>query len=61
MHRILQVMGIHEAFAAISRPARGMRLMDGSHRVLAEFLRDKLCGPNGFPQANSSTSPNSNN
>jgi 3-(3-hydroxy-phenyl)propionate hydroxylase len=52
VHRILQAMGIHEAFATISRPARGMRLLDGSHRVLAEFLRDNPCGPNGFPQAN---------
>jgi 3-(3-hydroxy-phenyl)propionate hydroxylase len=52
VHRILQAMGVHQAFAAITRPARGMRLLDGSHRVLAEFLRDNPCGPNGFPQAN---------
>ncbi|MFF3468292.1 bifunctional 3-(3-hydroxy-phenyl)propionate/3-hydroxycinnamic acid hydroxylase [Streptomyces sp. NPDC002619] len=52
VHRILQAMGIHETFSEISRPARGMRLLDGSHRVLAEFLRDNPCGRHGFPQAN---------
>ncbi|MHB9856738.1 bifunctional 3-(3-hydroxy-phenyl)propionate/3-hydroxycinnamic acid hydroxylase MhpA [Streptomyces sp. YIM S03343] len=52
VHRILQAMGIHERFSAISRPARGMRLLDGSHRVLAEFLRDSPRGRHGFPQAN---------
>ncbi|MFE4958726.1 bifunctional 3-(3-hydroxy-phenyl)propionate/3-hydroxycinnamic acid hydroxylase [Streptomyces sp. NPDC056653] len=52
VHRILQAVGIHEAFSEITRPARGMRLLDGSHRVLAEFLRDKPYGWHGFPQAN---------
>ncbi|MGI8332140.1 bifunctional 3-(3-hydroxy-phenyl)propionate/3-hydroxycinnamic acid hydroxylase [Actinomadura scrupuli] len=52
VHRILQALGVHEEFGAISRPARGMRLLDGSHRVLGEFLRDDLCGRHGFPQAN---------
>ncbi|WP_263107271.1 bifunctional 3-(3-hydroxy-phenyl)propionate/3-hydroxycinnamic acid hydroxylase [Kitasatospora sp. DSM 101779] len=52
VHRILQAMGIHDAFGAISRPTRGMRLLDGSHRVLAEFRRDKPCGRHGFPEAN---------
>ncbi|MER5689738.1 bifunctional 3-(3-hydroxy-phenyl)propionate/3-hydroxycinnamic acid hydroxylase [Streptomyces sp. NPDC002205] len=52
VHRILQAVGIHEKFSEITRPARGMRLLDGSHRVLAEFLRDKPYGWNGFPQAN---------
>ncbi|MFF5185778.1 bifunctional 3-(3-hydroxy-phenyl)propionate/3-hydroxycinnamic acid hydroxylase [Streptomyces sp. NPDC000345] len=52
VHRILQAVGIHEAFGAITRPARGMRLLDGSHRVLAEFRRDNPCGRYGFPEAN---------
>ncbi|MFE1442724.1 bifunctional 3-(3-hydroxy-phenyl)propionate/3-hydroxycinnamic acid hydroxylase [Streptomyces sp. NPDC058739] len=52
VHRILQAVGIHEAFSEITRPARGMRLLDGSHRVLAEFLRDSPYGWHGFPQAN---------
>jgi 3-(3-hydroxy-phenyl)propionate hydroxylase len=52
VHRILQAVGIHETFGEITRPARGMRLLDGSHRVLAEFLRDNPCGRHGFPQAN---------
>ncbi|WP_055587348.1 bifunctional 3-(3-hydroxy-phenyl)propionate/3-hydroxycinnamic acid hydroxylase MhpA [Peterkaempfera griseoplana] len=52
VHRILQAVGVHEAFGAISRPALGMQLLDGSHRVLAEFRRDSLCGRHGFPQAN---------
>ncbi|MEU1448880.1 MULTISPECIES: bifunctional 3-(3-hydroxy-phenyl)propionate/3-hydroxycinnamic acid hydroxylase [Streptomyces] len=52
VHRILQAVGIHEPFSAIARPARGMRLLDGSHRVLAEFLRDNPYGWHGFPQAN---------
>ncbi|MEU2631204.1 FAD-dependent monooxygenase, partial [Kitasatospora sp. NPDC007106] len=52
VYRILQAMGIHDAFGAISRPTRGMRLLDGSHRVLAEFRRDNPCGRYGFPEAN---------
>ncbi|WP_367318584.1 bifunctional 3-(3-hydroxy-phenyl)propionate/3-hydroxycinnamic acid hydroxylase [Streptomyces sp. HUAS ZL42] len=52
VHRILQAMGIHETFSAIARPARGMRLLDSSHRVLAEFCRDNPCGRYGFPEAN---------
>ncbi|MFD1658909.1 bifunctional 3-(3-hydroxy-phenyl)propionate/3-hydroxycinnamic acid hydroxylase [Streptomyces caeni] len=52
VHRILQAMGVHETFGAITRPARGMRLLDRSHRVLAEFLRDNARGRHGFPQAN---------
>ncbi|MER5473130.1 bifunctional 3-(3-hydroxy-phenyl)propionate/3-hydroxycinnamic acid hydroxylase [Streptomyces sp. NPDC002935] len=52
VHRILQAVGIHEPFSAIARPARGMRLLSGSHRVLAEFLRDNPDGWHGFPQAN---------
>lgn len=40
------------AFAAITRPARGLRLLDGRHRVLAEFARSPGLGRHGHPQAN---------
>ena len=36
--------------AARSRPFAGLRLLDGRHRVLAEFRRDPAAGPNGWPQ-----------
>ncbi|PRC51669.1 3-(3-hydroxyphenyl)propionate hydroxylase, partial [Mycobacterium sp. ITM-2017-0098] len=39
-------------FATISRPALGLRLVDKSMRVLAEFTRDTALSRNGFPQAN---------
>jgi 3-(3-hydroxy-phenyl)propionate hydroxylase len=50
--RILQQVGIAESFAAISRPARGLRLLDARHRVIAEFRRDSVEGVHGHPQAN---------
>jgi 3-(3-hydroxy-phenyl)propionate hydroxylase len=50
--RIVARLGIADEFAAISRPALGLRLLDGSMRVLAEFCRDTALGCNGFPQAN---------
>lgn len=50
--RILQQLGLHDAFAAISRPAAGMRLLDADHRVLAEFSRDTGEGQLGYPQSN---------
>jgi 3-(3-hydroxy-phenyl)propionate hydroxylase len=50
--RIVARLGIAEEFAAISRPALGLRLVDGSMTVLAEFTRDTGLGCNGFPQAN---------
>ncbi|MEY9857786.1 3-(3-hydroxy-phenyl)propionate hydroxylase [Catenulispora sp. GAS73] len=48
--RILQAAGIHEEFAAVARPANGLRLLDARHRVLAEFRRDAPNGRHGFPQ-----------
>ncbi|GAA2395823.1 bifunctional 3-(3-hydroxy-phenyl)propionate/3-hydroxycinnamic acid hydroxylase [Dactylosporangium salmoneum] len=50
--RILQELGIAEAFLRVSRPGLGLRLLDGRHRVMAEFRRDESAGPHGYPQAN---------
>ncbi len=47
--RILQGVGIDEEFAALARPARGLRLLDARHRVIAEFPRSRH-GHHGFPQ-----------
>jgi 3-(3-hydroxy-phenyl)propionate hydroxylase len=50
--RIVARLGIAEEFGAISRPALGLRLLDNSTRVLAEFHRDPAHSVHGFPQAN---------
>ncbi|AYN37787.1 bifunctional 3-(3-hydroxy-phenyl)propionate/3-hydroxycinnamic acid hydroxylase [Streptomyces dangxiongensis] len=49
VRRILQSVGIHEQFAALTRPARGLRLLNARHRVIAEFTRTRT-GRHGFPQ-----------
>ncbi|MFF7190322.1 bifunctional 3-(3-hydroxy-phenyl)propionate/3-hydroxycinnamic acid hydroxylase [Streptomyces sp. NPDC008222] len=49
VRRILQSVGIHEEFAALARPARGLRLLNAQHRVITEFPRS-LQGHHGFPQ-----------
>ncbi|MEU0967436.1 bifunctional 3-(3-hydroxy-phenyl)propionate/3-hydroxycinnamic acid hydroxylase [Streptomyces sp. NPDC005917] len=49
VRRILQRVGVHEEFAAIARPARGLRLLDARHRVIVEFARSAH-GHHGFPQ-----------
>lgn len=49
VRRILQAAGVEKEFAAIARPARGLRLLDARHRVLAEFPRAAQ-GAHGFPQ-----------
>ncbi|MFF5138437.1 bifunctional 3-(3-hydroxy-phenyl)propionate/3-hydroxycinnamic acid hydroxylase [Streptomyces sp. NPDC013157] len=49
VRRILQSAGVHEDFAALARPARGLRLLDSRHRVIAEFARSPH-GHHGFPQ-----------
>ncbi|MGW3152071.1 bifunctional 3-(3-hydroxy-phenyl)propionate/3-hydroxycinnamic acid hydroxylase MhpA [Streptomyces sp. NPDC001177] len=49
VRRILQSVGIHEEFAALARPARGLRLLNAQHRVIAEFARSRH-GKHGFPQ-----------
>lgn len=50
--RIVARLGIADELAAISRPARGLRLLDTSMTVLAEFSRATTLSRNGFPQAN---------
>ncbi|MBJ7336928.1 bifunctional 3-(3-hydroxy-phenyl)propionate/3-hydroxycinnamic acid hydroxylase [Mycolicibacterium sp.] len=50
--RVLARLGIADEFAAISRPALGLRLLDSSMRTLAEFTRDTGLSCNGFPRAN---------
>lgn len=50
--RILHRLGIGDEFAAVSRPALGLRLIDPRMRVLAEFHRDPHRQRNGHPSAN---------
>lgn len=50
--RIIGRLAIAEEFAAISRPAHGLRLVDDRMGVLAEFRRDTTRSVHGFPQAN---------
>jgi 3-(3-hydroxy-phenyl)propionate hydroxylase len=53
IYRIVARLGIADEFAAISRPAHGLRLLDNNTtRVLAEFHRDPAHSVHGFPQAN---------
>ncbi|WP_217181772.1 bifunctional 3-(3-hydroxy-phenyl)propionate/3-hydroxycinnamic acid hydroxylase [Streptomyces sp. AC495_CC817] len=49
VRRILQTAGIADEFATVARPARGLRLLDARHRVIAEFQRSPH-GHHGFPQ-----------
>ncbi|MET7695177.1 bifunctional 3-(3-hydroxy-phenyl)propionate/3-hydroxycinnamic acid hydroxylase [Streptomyces sp. NPDC005483] len=49
VRRILQAAGVADEFTAIARPARGLRLLDARHRVIAEFQRS-VRGHHGFPQ-----------
>ncbi len=51
-YRVLVRLGIAEQFAAVSRPTRGLQLVDRNHRVLAVFDRDGDHGRHGHPQAN---------
>ncbi len=50
--RTLDRIGVGEGFLARSRPGSGLRLLDASHRVMAEFSRDHQASQHGFPQAN---------
>ncbi|GAB7185248.1 bifunctional 3-(3-hydroxy-phenyl)propionate/3-hydroxycinnamic acid hydroxylase [Kitasatospora sp. Ki12] len=52
IYRLLARLGTAEQFAAISRPAHGLRLLDGELRVLAEFRRGADLGRHGHPEAN---------
>ncbi|MFF4398830.1 bifunctional 3-(3-hydroxy-phenyl)propionate/3-hydroxycinnamic acid hydroxylase [Streptomyces sp. NPDC001480] len=49
--RILQSVGVHEEFAAVARPAPGLRLLDPRRRVITEFPRSPH-GHHGFAQTN---------
>jgi 3-(3-hydroxy-phenyl)propionate hydroxylase len=49
VRRVLQATGVEEEFAALARPARGLRLLDARHRTMAEFPRAGD-GVHGFPQ-----------
>ncbi|WP_370501305.1 bifunctional 3-(3-hydroxy-phenyl)propionate/3-hydroxycinnamic acid hydroxylase [Mycolicibacterium sp. jd] len=50
--RIVARLGVADEFAAISRPGRGLRLVDENLHTLAEFRRDTAESVHGFPQAN---------
>ena len=52
VYRILDGMGLAGEFAAISRPALGLRLLDPQLRTLNEFHRDPAHTRHGYPQAN---------
>lgn len=52
VYRILARLGIASEFAEMSRPARGLRLVDRDMTVLAQFDRDTATTRNGFPAAN---------
>jgi len=52
VYRVLVRLGIAEEFAAVSRPTRGLQLIDRNHRVFAVFDRDGDHGRHGHPQAN---------
>jgi len=52
INRLLARLGAAEEFAAISRPALGLRLLDQNLGVLAELRRNPAESIHGFPQAN---------
>ncbi|MFJ8935745.1 bifunctional 3-(3-hydroxy-phenyl)propionate/3-hydroxycinnamic acid hydroxylase [Streptomyces sp. NPDC102365] len=51
VYRILYQLGVGEKFAALTRPASGLRLVDGRHRELATLPRARRTAA-GLPQAN---------
>jgi 3-(3-hydroxy-phenyl)propionate hydroxylase len=50
--RVLQLAGVADGFAGISRPAAGLRLLDARLRPFATFRRDPGPGVHGHPAAN---------
>src|SRR4029453_7670620 len=52
VYRILGMVGLAEQFDAISWPCHGLRLVDRSMRILAEFRRHTGRGRHGYPEAN---------
>ncbi|MDA2892156.1 bifunctional 3-(3-hydroxy-phenyl)propionate/3-hydroxycinnamic acid hydroxylase [Mycolicibacterium sp. BiH015] len=51
VYRILARLGVAAEFDTISRPARGLRLVDRDMTVLAQFDRETQLTCNGFPAA----------
>lgn len=51
VYRILHALGVGPAFAAITHPTLGLRLVDERHRTIAQFERASVT-PSGLPQAN---------
>jgi 3-(3-hydroxy-phenyl)propionate hydroxylase len=52
IYRIVARVGIAEQFAAVSRPTRGLQLIDREHRVFAVLDRAGDEGRHGHPRAN---------
>ncbi|MGU3432406.1 bifunctional 3-(3-hydroxy-phenyl)propionate/3-hydroxycinnamic acid hydroxylase [Actinomycetes bacterium M1A6_2h] len=52
IYRLLQHLGLDREFATISRPARGMRLVDAELKVIAELDRSASTGVHSWPEAN---------
>jgi 3-(3-hydroxy-phenyl)propionate hydroxylase len=52
IYRVLVRLGVGEQFAKISRPTRGLQLIDRNHRVFAVFDRSGNTGRHGHPRAN---------
>jgi 3-(3-hydroxy-phenyl)propionate hydroxylase len=52
VHRILQGMGVADAFAGISEPRQGLVIVDNRLRIMARFDRTRTVGDHGWPQAN---------
>ena len=51
-YRVLVRLGIADQFATVSRPTRGLQLIDRNHRVFAVLDRAGGHGRHGHPQAN---------
>jgi 3-(3-hydroxy-phenyl)propionate hydroxylase len=52
VYRILADMGVADAFATITMPTLGMRIVDAALKPMAEFERSQPVGVHGFPPAN---------
>lgn len=52
IYRVLADMGVAEAFAQVTTPTLGLRLVDAQLRTMAEFARSEPVGTYGFPPAN---------
>ena len=50
--RTLYRIGVSDDFLARSRSCSGLRLLNATHQVMAEFRREHQAGVHGFPQAN---------